>query len=152
MVREYDYDLVKANSALSLLEVGGFFGTIFAGWGSDVLFKGNRTPMNIIFMIGIGVEGFIMNFPSLGYRLIAACFYAIGFFIFGQKMLIGIAASETTYKDSAGAAVDFVGLFGYLGADLSGYPLSIVIENTGWNEFFITMIASTLLSALLLIP
>lgn len=65
---------------------------------------------------------------------------------------IGVAAAESAHKDAAGAATGFVGLFGYMGAALSGYPLALVIEQTGWNGFFITMIASTLLSALLLLP
>ncbi|MFJ6266185.1 MFS transporter family glucose-6-phosphate receptor UhpC [Lysinibacillus xylanilyticus] len=153
LVREYNYDLIKANSALSLFEIGGFFGTMVAGWGSDVLFKGNRTPMNIIFMIGIGVAAALLwVFPDLGYGLVAACFFVIGFFVFGPQMLIGIAAAEVAHKDSAGTANGFVGLFGYIGAAFAGYPLSKIIESTGWNGFFITMIVSTLLSALILVP
>lgn len=153
LVEEYGYDLIKANSALSFLEVGGFIGTLVAGWGSDFFFKGNRTPMNIIFMVGIGVvAAFLWLFPEMGYMLISVCFFFVGFFIFGPQMLIGIAAAEASHKDSAGAATGFVGLFGYLGAALSGYPLAKVIETAGWNGFFITMIIATLLSAVLLLP
>lgn len=39
LVEEYGYDLIKANSALSFLEVGGFIGTLVAGWGSDFFLK-----------------------------------------------------------------------------------------------------------------
>lgn len=153
LVEEYGYDLIKANSALSFLEVGGFIGTLVAGWGSDFFFKGNRTPMNIIFMVGIGVvAAFLWLFPEMGYMLISVCFFFVGFFIFGPQMLIGMAAAEASHKDSAGAATGFVGLFGYLGAVLSGYPLAKVIETAGWNGFFITMIIATLLSAVLLLP
>ncbi|MEN7469918.1 MFS transporter family glucose-6-phosphate receptor UhpC [Providencia stuartii] len=153
LVEEYGYDLIKANSALSFLEVGGFIGTLVAGWGSDFFFKGNRTPMNIIFMVGIGVvAAFLWLFPEMGYMLISVCFFFVGFFIFGPQMLIGMAAAEASHKDSAGAATGFVGLFGYLGAALSGYPLAKVIETAGWNGFFITMIIATLLSVVLLLP
>ncbi|EMD1718354.1 MFS transporter family glucose-6-phosphate receptor UhpC [Providencia stuartii] len=153
LVEEYGYDLIKANSALSFLEVGGFIGTLVAGWGSDFFFKGNRTPMNIIFMVGIGVvAAFLWLFPEMGYMLISVCFFFVGFFIFGPQMLIGMAAAEASHKDSAGAATGFVGLFGYLGVALSGYPLAKVIETAGWNGFFITMIIATLLSAVLLLP
>lgn len=153
LVEEYGYDLIKANSALSFLEVGGFIGTLVAGWGSDFFFKGNRTPMNIIFMVGIGVvAAFLWLFPEMGYMLISVCFFFVGFFIFGPQMLIGMAAAEASHKDSAGAATGFVDLFGYLGAALSGYPLAKVIETAGWNGFFITMIIATLLSAVLLLP
>ncbi|MEX6024231.1 MFS transporter family glucose-6-phosphate receptor UhpC [Providencia vermicola] len=153
LVEEYGYDLIKANSALSFLEIGGFIGTLVAGWGSDFFFKGNRTPMNIIFMIGIGVvAAFLWLFPEMGYLLISVCFFFVGFFIFGPQMLIGMAAAEASHKDSAGAATGFVGLFGYLGAALSGYPLAKIIETAGWNGFFMTMIIATLLSAVLLLP
>ncbi|MEY0232365.1 MFS transporter family glucose-6-phosphate receptor UhpC [Providencia manganoxydans] len=153
LVEEYGYDLIKANSALSFLEIGGFIGTLVAGWGSDFFFKGNRTPMNIIFMIGIGVvAAFLWLFPEMGYLLISVCFFFVGFFIFGPQMLIGMAAAEASHKDSAGAATGFVGLFGYLGAALAGYPLAKIIESTGWNGFFMAMIIATLLSAALLLP
>ncbi|EMI5491641.1 MFS transporter family glucose-6-phosphate receptor UhpC [Providencia stuartii] len=153
LVEEYGYDLIKANSALSFLEIGGFIGTLVAGWGSDFFFKGNRTPMNIIFMIGIGVvAAFLWLFPEMGYLLISVCFFFVGFFIFGPQMLIGMAAAEASHKDSAGAATGFVGLFGYLGAALAGYPLAKIIESTGWNGFFMAMIMATLLSAALLLP
>ena len=46
------------------------------------------------------------------YLLQACCFFAIGFFIFGPQMLIGMAA-ECSHKDAAGAATGFVGLFAY---------------------------------------
>lgn len=153
LVQEYGYDLIKANSALSFLEIGGFIGTLVAGWGSDIVFKGNRTPMNIIFMVGIGAAAALLwLFPEMGYTLMSVCFFFVGFFIFGPQMLIGMAAAEASHKDSAGAATGFVGLFGYLGAAMSGYPLARIIEIAGWNGFFITMIVATLLSAVLLLP
>lgn len=36
-------DLVTANTAVSMFELGGFIGALVAGWGSDKLFNGNRT-------------------------------------------------------------------------------------------------------------
>lgn len=153
LVREYGWDLIKANSALSFLEIGGFIGTLVAGWGSDYFFKGNRTPMNIIFMVGIGIAAAVLwKFPNMGYLVIASCFFLLGFFIFGPQMLIGMSAAEAAHKDSAGAATGFVGLFGYLGAALSGYPLARIIETAGWDGFFLTMVVATLASAVLLLP
>lgn len=46
-------DLVTANTAVSMFELGGFIGALVAGWGSDKLFNGNRGPMNLIFAAGI---------------------------------------------------------------------------------------------------
>ena len=37
-------DLVTANTAVTMFELGGFIGALVAGWGSDKLFNGNRGP------------------------------------------------------------------------------------------------------------
>jgi OPA family sugar phosphate sensor protein UhpC-like MFS transporter len=136
-----------------MLEIGGFIGTIVAGWGSDKLFAGNRVPMNIIFMLGIFVSVLLIWLLRIdSYLFNATCFFFIGFFIFGPQMLIGIAAAESAHKDSAGAATGFVGIFGYLGAGLSGWPLAKVLETWSWDGFFVVLSATTLASAFLLLP
>ena len=35
LTEQYGYSLITANSALSLFEIGGFLGSLVAGWGSD---------------------------------------------------------------------------------------------------------------------
>lgn len=147
------YSLMTANSALSLFEVGGFIGSLVAGWGSDRLFRGNRGPMNLIFAIGIFLSvAALWLMPGGSYALQAACFFSIGFFIFGPQMLIGMAAAECSHKDAAGAATGFVGLFAYLGAALSGYPIARVMEVWHWNGFFVVISVAACLSALFLLP
>lgn len=147
------YSLMTANAALSLFEAGGFIGSLVAGWGSDQLFRGNRGPMNLIFAIGIFLAvAALWVTPGAGYALQAGCFFAIGFFVFGPQMLIGMAAAECSHKDAAGAATGFVGLFAYLGAALSGYPIAKVMEIWRWNGFFTVIAVAACLSALCLLP
>lgn len=153
LVREHKVDLLVANSAITMLEIGGFIGTIVAGWGSDKLFKGNRVPMNIIFMLGIMLSVLALwLLPLTSYAALGAVFFCIGFFIFGPQMLTGMAAAEVAHKEYAGTATGFVGLFGYLGAACTGLPVAGVISSFGWNGFFIVMAAASLLSAILIIP
>lgn len=153
LTQNHGFSLVKANSALTMLEVGGFIGTIVAGWGSDKLFAGNRVPMNIIFMIGILLSVLLIWLLRIdSYVFNAICFFFIGFFIFGPQMLIGMAAAESSHKNSAGAATGFVGIFGYLGAALSGWPLAKVLESWSWDGFFVVLSVTTLASTLLLLP
>lgn len=84
LTQEKGYSLMTANSAISLFEVGGFIGSLVAGWGSDKLFRGNRGPMNLIFAIGIFLSvAALWLMPGVTYLLQACCFFAIGFFIFG---------------------------------------------------------------------
>ncbi|WP_227107484.1 MFS transporter family glucose-6-phosphate receptor UhpC [Chromobacterium rhizoryzae] len=150
---QHGYALLKANSAIFWLEVGGFIGTIVAGWGSDRFFRGNRVPMNIIFTLGILLSVLLLWTLRVDhYLLIAGSFFFIGFFIFGPQMLIGMAAAEAAHKESAGAATGFVGVFGYLGAALSGYPLAKVTDAWGWDGFFLALSVTTMLSAVLLLP
>ncbi len=74
-------DLVTANSAVTMFELGGFIGALVAGWGSDKLFNGNRGPMNLIFAAGILLSvGSLWLMPFASYVMQAACFFTIGFF------------------------------------------------------------------------
>jgi len=153
LVKTYGVDLVVANSAISMLEIGGFIGTIVAGWGSDKLFKGNRIPMNIIFMVGIMLSVVALwLLPLTTYWALGFVFFWTGFFIFGPQMLTGIAAAEVAHKEYAGTATGFVGLFGYMGAALTGWPVAKVIETWGWNGFFMVMAVAAVLSAVIIIP
>lgn len=153
-------DLLIANSAITTFEIGGFLGTIAAGWGSDLLFKGNRIPMNILFMVGITVcIVFLWLIPVdpnadqfwLTIQLGTAYFF-LGFFIFGPQMLTGMAAAEVCHKDYAGTATGFMGLFGYMGAAMTGLPLGYLIDKHGWSTFYEIMIAASILSAVLIVP
>ncbi|VEB91419.1 regulatory protein UhpC [Citrobacter koseri] len=51
-----------------------------------------------------------------------------------------------------GAATGFVGLFAYLGASLSGWPLAQVMETWHWTGFFVVIAIAAGISALLLLP
>ncbi|EPG0368933.1 MFS transporter [Photobacterium damselae] len=153
LTEQFHYSLISANGAISLFEIGGFVGSLVAGWGSDKLFGGNRGPMNLIFAIGIFLSvAALWLMPFKSYVLQSACFFAIGFFIFGPQMLIGMAAAECSHKNSAGAATGFVGLFAYMGAALSGYPLALVVEHYHWTGFFTVLAAVSAVIGLLLLP
>ena len=71
--------------------------------------------------------------------------------VFGPHMLVGIAAAEHAHPDAAGTATGFLGLFGYVGAALSGYPLAALIQKSGWHTFFLSLIACAVFAILILI-
>ena len=135
-----------------LFEIGGFLGALFTGWGSDKFFKGNRTQMNIIYVVGIIVVALALWFvPSDSSLLMSTLFFLMGFFIFGPQFLIAMAAAENSHKYASGASTGFVSLFAYIGAAVAGLPLSLVIEHYKWNGFFGTLFMISLACALLLI-
>ena len=153
LTERHGFNLLAANTAVSMFEIGGFLGSLFGGWGSDRFFHGNRAPMNLIFALGIFISvAALWLTPIHSFAVLSGCFFAIGFFVFGPQMMIGMAAAECSHKDVAGTATGFVGLFGYLGAALASYPVSLVIEQFSWEGFFsvITLAAASI--GLLILP
>lgn len=153
LVERHYVDLLTANTIVSMFEVGGFLGSLFGGWGSDKFFHGNRAPMNLIFALGIFISvAALWLTPLDNLFVLSGCLFSIGFFIFGPQMMIGMAAAECSHKDLAGTATGFVGLFGYLGAALAGYPVSIIIEHYRWEGFFAVVTFAAATVGMLLLP
>ncbi|MFA6992947.1 MAG: MFS transporter [Candidatus Gracilibacteria bacterium] len=147
------YTLSKADIVLSFFEIGGFFGSLFAGWCSDFIFKGSRGQMNLIYSVGI--LGSIFTIWGVhGVHPIAHgfCIFLIGFFVFGPQMLFGVMAAELSLREAAGTSTGFIGLFGYFGASLSGLPVGIITQKFGWDGFFIAMAICAAVQILVLIP
>ncbi|MBC3229090.1 MFS transporter family glucose-6-phosphate receptor UhpC [Serratia fonticola] len=153
LAESHGVNLMKANATLSLFELGGLFGALFAGWGSDLLFRGLRAPMILLFSIGLFVTTTALWLAPLHhYGLLSACFFGLGFFVFGPQMLIGLAATEHCHKDAAGTVTGFLGLFAYLGAALAGWPLAQVLQHYGWYGFFALLALAATCVGLLLMP
>ncbi|MDG6897669.1 regulatory protein UhpC [Actinobacillus delphinicola] len=152
LMETHHYDILKANATVSFFEIGGFLGALFAGWGSDKIFKGNRSQMNIIYVFGIiAVALALWIVPTHNYYVMSSLFFLMGFFIFGPQFMIGMAAAEMSHKHAAATATGFVSLFAYGGAAISGYPLSLIIQHFKWHGFFSTLFIISVASAALLI-
>ncbi|MCT4703933.1 MFS transporter family glucose-6-phosphate receptor UhpC [Enterobacteriaceae bacterium H20N1] len=153
LAESHGVNLLSANATVMLFEMGGLFGALFAGWGSDLLFRGQRAPMILLFALGLFISvAALWLSPVHHYALLAMCFFAIGFFVFGPQMLIGLAAVECSHKQAAGTVTGFLGLFAYLGAALAGWPLSQVIERYGWSGMFVLLTIAAALIGFLLMP
>lgn len=147
------YEDVVAGSCVCWFEVGGFFGSLAAGWGSDYLFKGRRGPINALFSAAMGlVVAFLWISHAKNVFMDSFLIFLIGFLVFGPQMLIGIAAAELSHKKSAATATGFAGLFAYLGAAAAGFPLGMVIRDMGWYSFFVVLASCSVIATLLLCP
>src|SRR5439155_17300955 len=132
---------------------GGFFGSLAAGWASDKIFQGRRGPINVLFCLFIAAALGLFGWLPLSSTLIdSVMLFVIGFFIFGPQMLIGMAAAELSHKKAAATATGFSGCMAYAGAAVAGYSLGVITQNYGWDGFFITLAACSLISTLLLLP
>jgi len=152
----YNHRVMLSNDSMSFLEIGGFLGSLAAGWLSDIAFRGSRSQTNVLFTIGtIASVVFFWYLRSPSFYLQAAGIFLIGFCVFGPQMLIGVAAAEMSHKRAAGAATGFVGLFGYIGAALTGYPMSQLLGarhyvHYNWSAFFEVLVICGVIACVLL--
>lgn len=153
LVEAKGYSQLGAGGTVSWFEVGGFVGSLLAGWMSDRIFKGRRGPVNVLFSFGILLSVTLFRFVPEGYPLLdSLAMLSIGFWIFGPQMLIGVAAAELAHKKAAATASGFTGWFGYIGAAAAGYPLGTITEGYGWDGYFLTLAVCAVVTCLLLIP
>jgi OPA family sugar phosphate sensor protein UhpC-like MFS transporter len=147
------YTSLTAGFCVCWFEIGGFLGSLVAGWSSDLLFKGKRNPVNVLFSMAIlvlilGFRSYTAAIPFLD----ATFLFLFGFFIFGPQMLIGMAAAELSHKKAAATATGFTGCFAYLGAAAAGAPLGAITKHWGWDSFLVTLFVCGAVAALLLLP
>ncbi|WGL59281.1 phosphoglycerate transporter protein PgtP [Pigmentibacter sp. JX0631] len=136
-----------AGFVIAAFEIGGFFGSIVAGWLSDVIFKGGRGFVNCLFAFLMAIcIVFFWQVSAGKIWLDTILVGAIGFFVFGPQMLIGIAAVELSHKKAAATSTGFIGWIGYLGAFVAGGPVGMILDKFGWESFFITLITCSSIS------
>ena len=78
--------------------------------------------------------------------------FMIGFFLYGPQMLIGLCGAEIVGRRSVGASEGFLGWIAYLGAANAGVPLSLLVQQYGWDAFFLALIFACGTGILLLAP
>ena len=126
---------------------------LLAGFISDRMFKGKRGPVNLLFSILLFLA--VGSFWYIPAKIVwVDCFiiFTVGLAIFGPQMLVGVAAAEYVHKKAAATATGVIGLVGYIGTAIAGYPIGKVIDLSGWEGFFWSMILCSFVLVLLLLP
>ena len=148
------YSSLIAGTCVCWFEVGGLFGSLAAGWGSDLLFKGRRMPINVLFTVGIFlilIAGFqIVSIRSPFFDSLYQ--FCSGFFIFGPQMMIGMACAELSHKKAAATATGFAGCFAYLGAAVAGGPIGALTNFWGWEGFFLSLSVCAIFALICVLP
>ncbi|MBF0103867.1 MAG: MFS transporter [Deltaproteobacteria bacterium] len=142
--------LAVAGVNVASFEIAGIIGAILAGWLSDKVFKGRRGPANVLFMVALifCVVYFWMIPP--GYPLLdATALIAIGFFVYGPQMLVGVAAADFASKKASATATGLTGTFGYLGSTVCGVGTGAIVDKWGWNGGFIFFIMCAVIGTFL---
>src|SRR5690606_35205380 len=90
LIKHKDYSMLAASSCVTWFEVGGFFGILAAGWGSDYFFQGRRVPFMMFCSLGlVGAVTGLWYVPGQQMVLDALLMAVIGFLIFGPQLLVG---------------------------------------------------------------
>ena len=146
------YDIKQAGWAYFLYEFAAIPGTLVCGWLSDKVFKGRRAMPTIIFMAIVAVFIYLYWQFSANVTIVTISLIAIGFFIYGPVMLIGVQALDLAPKNAAGTAAGLTGFFGYFfgTAILANIVIGYVAEKAGWDWTFVLLIAACLLSVVLM--
>ena len=178
LVEAKENSLELASMKLACLPLFGFFGTISAGVISDKIFKGQRAPINVIFLLGVVLCMLGLYLNGTGTNFLDSLFTVVtgkqlvdvfkvngsgvldilligfsGFFTYGPQMLIGgVCAIESSSKKVASAVTGFTGTFGYIGAMLSGLGTGFVVDKFGWNGALAFWGLSAIICAAICIP
>ena len=142
------FSFQQSSMAWAVFEWSAVPGTILCGWVSDRVFKSQRAPPTILFMIptllGLIVYGLNRNGPLW---IDIAALMTIGFFIYGPIMLIGLQALDMVPKKAAGTAAGFTGFFGYVfGSAFAGTGVGWIADHWGWSGVTVTMCACCVLT------
>lgn len=122
-----------ASMKLSALPLFGIVGTIMAGVISDKIFKGQRAPVNLLYLIGVVVSLILLKYNTIS-NLDFVLIGLVGAFTYGPQMMIGgLCAVESSSKKVASAATGFTGTFGYVGAIFSATGTGFIVDKFGWN-------------------
>ena len=145
-------DLQSTGWAYFAYEFAAIPGTLFCGWLSDKVFHGRRALPTMLFMALVGVALFIYwrNLDSL--PVVIGCLIAIGFFIYGPVMLIGVQALDLAPKNAAGTAAGLTGFLGYVRgtAVLANIVLGFAMKNAGLQLTFLLLLGACAASILLM--
>ncbi len=125
------------------LEIAGILGSIGAGVISDRVFRGNRAPVNVAYMVGLIVFVLLLWFIPAGHVwLDAGALVGVGFLVYGPQMLVSVAAADYASKKAAATATGMTGLFGYLGSAVCGIGVGLVVDRWDWDGGFVLFTAA----------
>ena len=149
-VKGFSFD--SSSWGYAFYEWAGIPGTLVAGYVSDRYFKARRSPVIVIFMLltMICVLIYWLNPPG-NPSIDIAMLIAIGFFIYGPVMLIGLFAIDLVPKKAAGTAAGFTGLFGYVGGAVSAnIAIGYLVDRFGWDAGFMLIVCACILAGILM--
>ena len=121
-----DFSLPEATQIIAFSEAFGVAGTIFAGWLSDTVFKGNRVKPVLLSGILCMISLILFLFTKGGYmmNIIYVSFFSLFIGVL-YCVVAGLMAVDIVPRKATGAALGIVGVSSYVAAAVqdivSGY-------------------------------
>ena len=124
------YDLAGAAAIIGINPIFGILGTVFGGWLSDAVFKGDRTyPAFVAGLLeAIALAIFLLGGPAKWVNILAMVLFgiAIGVLI---AFIGGLMAIDLVPRQATGAALGIVGMASYAAAGLQNVVSGLLLDN-----------------------
>uniref|UniRef100_G3Q9V3 Solute carrier family 37 member 4b n=1 Tax=Gasterosteus aculeatus TaxID=69293 RepID=G3Q9V3_GASAC len=147
LMQEKGQTVLMGSTYMSALEVGGFVGSLAAGFLSDraVARQGLGTHGNprhrllLLMMAGMCVSMYLfrvtitLDMPQIWILFLGAMF---GFSSYGPISLFGVIASESAPSNFCGTSHAVVALMANVGAFMAGLPFSTIAKQHSWDTAF----------------
>lgn len=137
----------------ALFELAGPVSVLAAGVVSDRLFRSRRMPVAIFCLVAVAVILFGMDKLPPTPITLGTSLFLIGLFLYAPDSLVsGTAAMDFGTKQGASTAAGIINGAGSIGAILGvGIP-GLMLKQWGWDGVFVSLAASILVAAVLLLP
>jgi len=139
LVQHKMFSYSTAGSVHLFFAMGGLLGTTSSGAISDKYFGGNRLKVNQVFCISLALAVSLFWYAPDTYILNCILIFFIGVSVYGPYTLIGLYSREVCEERMMGTAESVVAVVGNVGSVCAGYPLSVIIQNYGWNHYLVTL-------------
>lgn len=124
-----DYDLGEAATVIGINPIFGIIGTVFSGWLSDAVFKGDRKYPAFVAGIleALALALFLFGGPSKWVNVTAMVLFgiAIGVLI---SFLGGLMAIDIVPRKATGAALGIMGMASYAAAGLQNVVTGLLLD------------------------
>ncbi|MCP4499676.1 MAG: MFS transporter [Deltaproteobacteria bacterium] len=119
----------------TIFEAAGIFGALSAGFISDYLFRGKRTPVALVMLGGmtIGTIGLYLS-ANIGLTFFAVSIGLVGFMLYGpDSLLTGAGAMDVGNKKTALVAAGIINGIGAIGATVQTFIIGRIYEQMNGN-------------------
>lgn len=144
-----------ANSFVSSVEFGGFFGGIAAGYLSDLYMKKTlkggkglpraghpRMTVALVFAIITGISLHLLYFhvsQSTSAIFINQLGILLGASVYGQIAVFGVVATQSVISEMSGTSHAIAALAANLGSIVAGLPFATIAKNYSWSHVFFVL-------------